>query len=660
MLVITGLATWTYFDSGQLPQPLQVGIISGIVALATLIIAIITRQVTPLPKINSAALWLYLLALAAIAVLIHETGGLSSWFVALWVLASVFASVFGIAGILASLVSAIGYLVVLYTSQELAQTSLIGGVFVATLPVIIGVILWARSVHDESVSTADRSYHELAFQLSQVAGKSEVVINAIADGVLALDSKGTIELINPAAQRIIGWGRQDALTLNYKSVLKLVTSENREVDQMSDPIAKAIANNQREATDTLSLVTNSGKNILISLDVSPVGQPGSGVIVVFRDVTKAKAEEREQAEFISTASHEMRTPVASIEGYLGLVLNPATATIDEKARDFVTKAHESAQHLGRLFQDLLDVTKADDGRLPNDPKAVDVVPFLHTIAQGLKPKADEKQLRFVYKPIPDTDQDTKDKLAGRSLSPVYYANVDNDHLREVVSNLIENAIKYTPSGEVIVDVTSEADKIIISVADTGVGIPKEDQSHLFQKFYRVDNSDTREIGGTGLGLYLCRRLAETMNGRIWVESEYKQGSTFYLEIPRIEHEEATRLIEQASLEAEQQAAEPPAIINLTETAPSTTSQEPAPVEPAAAPPSEPLPPPAPAPQPIAPPQIPQPATPPQPLPSAPAAPSSQIQPLQHRPNTSLADIEANPRQYLQPRDGTVSIPPRQQ
>src|SRR5690606_4513614 len=99
----------------------------------------------------------------------------------------------------------------------------------------------------------------------------------------------------------------------------------------------------------------------VSLVASPVGGPGSGIIIVFRDITKEKAEEREQAEFISTASHEMRTPVASIEGYLGLALNPATAQVDEKARNYITKAHEAAQHLGRLFQDLLDTARAEDG-----------------------------------------------------------------------------------------------------------------------------------------------------------------------------------------------------------------------------------------------------------------------------------------------------------
>jgi hypothetical protein len=177
---------------------------------------------------------------------------------------------------------------------------------------------------------------------------------------------------------------------------------------------------------------------------------------------------------------------------------------------------------------------------------VDVVAFTHDIVEGLRPKAEEKGLRVLFKPQPENDE----KIGERRLNPVYYANVDNDHLREVIANLVENAIKYTPNGDIVVDIGGDNEHIQISFADSGIGIPKEDQSHLFQKFYRVDNSDTREIGGTGLGLYLCRRLVEAMNGRIWLESEYKKGSTFYVEIPRIDHEEATRLIESASIEQE--------------------------------------------------------------------------------------------------------------
>lgn len=133
--------------------------------------------------------------------------------------------------------------------------------------------------------------------------------------------------------------------------------------------------------------------------------------------------------------------------------------------------------------------------------------------------------------------------SGHPLGPIFFVDVDNDHLREVVSNLVENAIKYTRKGNVTIDIAGDATHARLSVHDTGIGIPKEDQVHLFQKFYRVDNSDTRDIGGTGLGLYLCRRLVETMGGRLWLESIYGEGSTFFVEFPRLTHEEAQRKIE---------------------------------------------------------------------------------------------------------------------
>ena len=342
----------------------------------------------------------------------------------------------------------------------------------------------------------------------------------------------------------------------------------------------------------------------------------------------------------------MRTPVASIECYLGLALNPATASIDPKAREFITKAHASAQHLGRLFSDLLDVSKADDSRLKNDPKVVDVVPFIHEIVQGLTPNATEKGLRVVYKPVPDGASLENDP--NRRLNPVLYANVDNDHLREVIQNLIENAIKYTPKGEVVVDVASNETHIVISVTDTGIGIPREDQGHLFQKFYRVDNSDTREIGGTGLGLYLCRRLAETIGGRIWVESEYKHGSTFFVEVPRIEHDEAQRRIEQAGIEAERQAA----IDREREAKEGAVSAVPVPPEvtplvSSALPLPQSLP--VAAPAPVV--QAPQPATP------APLAQPISPAPSGARVNIPITTIESN---TTRDRAGTgIAIPPRQ-
>lgn len=615
-----------------------------VVSAVSLLIASASYLWTPENRITEISLVVYLLFAGTAGTLVATTGGLSSPFISLWMLVTVFAGIFGLWGMLVTFLAGNSYLVIGAVDGKIDEKLLILTVLITWLPVIASYIIWHTKGSRET--TKDKAYHELANELSEVASKSEVVINAIADGVIAVDSRGTIQLINPAAQQITGWGKQDATTLDYKSVLKLVDSKDQELSPANDPVYKVLETNKEAETDALSLVTHSGKKLLVSIVVSPIAQLGSGAIIVFRDITSEKKEEREQAEFISTASHEMRTPVASIEGYLGLALNPNTAQIDDKARDFITKAHESAQHLGRLFQDLLDVSKAEDGRISNNPKVVDVVQFASTIVEGLRPQADAKQLRLLFKPMPDAQEED-----ARHLNPVFYANVDNDHLREIIANLTENAIKYTLKGDVIIDINGDTDHIVISIADSGIGIPTEDIPHLFQKFYRVDNSDTRTIGGTGLGLYLCRRLADVLGGRIWVESRFKQGSTFYLEIPRIDHEEATRLIEAAATESSpklvpqiQTRIQDIVPVSATTARPQQTLTHTTPLRAEAA----------------IEPSVSSTVTSPDARVVAEQLRATAPPPVQppQRPNTPLTSIEANPSQYAQARQPNITVPNR--
>ena len=532
------LYAWARFipTGYQLPIGLSVSdLAAGVAGIGSLIVLILCFWL-PRKHETEIGIFVYLLTVAVAATTIITSGGVISPFLVMWIIVAIFAGFFG-----AIILGMMGLLVILQIIATSIQQGIniqfiIGYLFFGFLPLIFSLVLWVRR------QKTDDNTSSLENKLSAVESKSDVVINAIDDGVLAISKDGNIELINPSAQQIIGWDQGDALGLNWKSVLKLVTSDGKDVEDLENPIAQSLSKNQPTHNDKLFLLTSSEKRILVSIVSSPVGTDGEGIIVVFRDITKEKAEEREQAEFISTASHEMRTPVASIEGYLGLALNPATAHIDEKARDFITKAHESAQHLGRLFQDLLDISKVEDGRMKNNPKIINVNEFLKDIFDGLATKASEKQLNYIF--MPDIVGESKEK----SLQPIFYANIDPDHFREVVSNLIENAIKYTPSGEVVVNVTGDDKQISISVKDSGIGIPAEDIPHLFQKFYRVDNSDTREIGGTGLGLYLSRRLAEAMSGNLRVESKYKEGSTFYLEIPRMSSSEAKQRLESAEAE----------------------------------------------------------------------------------------------------------------
>ena len=532
------LYAWARFipTGYQLPIGLSVSdSAAGVAGIGSLIVLILCFWL-PRRHETGIGIFVYLLTVTVATTTIITSGGVVSPFLVMWIIVAIFAGFFGavILGIMGLLV--ILQIIATSVQQGINIQFIIGYLFFGFLPLIFSLILWVRR------QKTDDNTSSLKNKLSAVESKSDVVINAIDDGVLAISKDGNIELINPSAQQIIGWDQGDALGLNWKSVLKLVTSDGKDVEDLENPIAQSLSKNQPTHNDKLFLLTSSEKRILVSIVSSPVGTDGEGIIVVFRDITKEKAEEREQAEFISTASHEMRTPVASIEGYLGLALNPATAHIDEKARNFITKAHESAQHLGRLFQDLLDISKVEDGRMKNNPKIINVNEFLKDIFDGLATKADEKQLNYIFMP------DIIDEGREKSLQPIFYANIDPDHFREVVSNLIENAIKYTPSGEVVVNVTGDDKQISVSVKDSGIGIPAEDIPHLFQKFYRVDNSDTREIGGTGLGLYLSRRLAEAMSGNLRVESKYKEGSTFYLEIPRMSSSDAKQRLESAEAE----------------------------------------------------------------------------------------------------------------
>jgi PAS domain S-box-containing protein len=382
----------------------------------------------------------------------------------------------------------------------------------------------------------------LAANLRDERLKFEVIVNTIEDGVMLIDSQGDIQLFNPGAAQITGWASSEACGLNTKSVIKLVDAKGIAYEDNVNPLLQVFQQGLAIRENNAQLLTKSDKKIPLSLHVTPlIGDNAmvNAAVVVFRDVAEEKAEEQRRADFISTASHEMRTPVAAIEGYLALALNPKVANVDVKARDYLEKAHISTQHLGQLFQDLLTSAKAEDGRLSSRPVVVEMGAYLEQTANDLKFSAEKKGLfmEFVNGSSRTIDARTGTS-SDRVVQPLYYTFVDPDRLREVVTNLFDNAVKYTDEGKISIGLTGDADVIQFYVRDTGPGIPAEDVPHLFQKFYRVDNSATRTIGGTGLGLFICRKIVELYNGRIWIESDLGKGSTFFINFPRLTPQQA--------------------------------------------------------------------------------------------------------------------------
>ncbi len=416
---------------------------------------------------------------------------------------------------------------------------IIGGLLVVTFSAGYGYFTLKKHKNQKQ-SGADQNVKLKAEQLT-----TETLLGSVADGILVVDTKFRITLINSAGADLVGWRADEAVTLQVGSVLKLSLENGKPMLETNNPFKEVMRAKQAVKT-VLQLTTKDGKRKVISLVVSPVVLPPNyeiaGAVAVMRDISRQHQEELQRAEFISTASHEMRTPVAAIEGYLALAMNDKVSTIDTKARDYLQKAHTSTEHLGKLFQDLLTSAKAEDGRLSSRPLAVEMGAMLEQVTQDLKFGAEKKGLNMEFI-LGSSSGGPIDARVGsnRIVQPLYYVYADPDRLREVIINLFDNAIKYTETGKITIGLTGDAQLVQFFIRDTGPGIPAEDISHLFQKFYRVNNSFTRTQGGTGLGLFICRKIVELYGGRIWVESQISKGSTFYINLPRITSQKAASL-----------------------------------------------------------------------------------------------------------------------
>ncbi len=436
------------------------------------------------------------------------------------------------------------------------STYIIGGV-VALL--VVALTAWGfgryRGKHKGSYQTS-----ELATKLKGEQLKSDIILSAIDDGVVLVDDQQIIGLLNPAGAAMLGWERKEAEGLDWRSVFKFVDSKG-EVKDESGLIQAVFEKGESVHRNDAQLNSKSGKTITVSVTVSPLLREGdriSAAVGIFRDVSEERKQEAQRAEFISTASHEMRTPVAAIEGYLALALNDKVSTVDTRAHGYLEKAHESTRHLGKLFQDLLTSAKAEDGRLSNHPVVLEIGDMLEGLTEDFRFTAEKKGLQMDFTLGAGKTIDASD--SSKVVRPLYYVQADQERLREVITNLFDNAVKYTESGKITIGLTGDKDVVQFYVRDTGHGIPKEDIPHLFQKFYRVDNSATRTIGGTGLGLFICRKIVELYEGRIWVTSEIDKGSTFYINLPRIDTKRAQEL---RATEAEDSTLDP--LASLTKT-----------------------------------------------------------------------------------------------
>ncbi len=483
----------------------------------------------------ASALIMTLLSTLNIILLIIGTGGFESPYFALWLGVIIVAGLFGRR---ATIGATVGTIAVMGLSWS--GTSFNAHFLTEHLPQIIGVMAAAaliefifRDAGKKELKKTDDT-KKLQTQLNQESFKAEALINAMHEGVIVVDAQGQITLMNSAAAYMCGWSTTNSIGLDYHTPIKLSLKAQDGSMQASDPLHQAISTNRAVASNDIFMSSKDGKLVQLAVTATAIpaeeGQAGGGILMM-RDITKQKELERQKDEFISTASHEMRTPVAAIEGYLSLAMNPKVATIDDRARTLLQKAHDSTGHLGSLFRDLLSITKMEDGTKKLPREAVNIADMVKSVVSDMQFVAASKKLSLSIAGLAPAGTATIEQ-------PVYVM-ANPERLREVVMNLIENAIKYTPTGGITVATQGNGQEVSFNVTDTGPGIAAEDQPHLFEKFYRVAKT-AQTVSGTGLGLYLCRSVIESFGGHVTLSSTPGQGSTFGFVLPQLTAEQVSK------------------------------------------------------------------------------------------------------------------------
>jgi PAS domain S-box-containing protein len=352
----------------------------------------------------------------------------------------------------------------------------------------------------------------------RAAGEARAVFYAIADGVLLTDPTGRVTAMNRAMEALSGWTELEARGRPYGDILPVSDDQGNLIPPGERPLARAIATG-RPAGDQgfgVNLESRSGRRVPVSASSAPVLDPRSrvmGAVDVVRDVSQEREIDEVKSALISTVSHELRTPLTLVHGFAELLALRENMT-PQRQRSAAAEILEASRRLGRLIDDLLSVSHMESGRLVIDPRPIDLACVVERVLSPFRAMAARHVLRA--------------KLP----AALPLVRGDPDKVEQVLTNLVGNAIKYSPDGgEVLVSVEHDTEFVQVNVRDQGIGMSPREMSQLFEKFYRVDRDEVRRAGGTGLGLYITKRLVEMHGGGIWAESWPGTGSVFSFTLP---------------------------------------------------------------------------------------------------------------------------------
>ena len=344
--------------------------------------------------------------------------------------------------------------------------------------------------------------------LEQESKRLHSILSYMTDGVLATNRRGQITMINDMAKRQLGVESDEALNQNILELLKI--EDEYELRDLITQSPELMIYSQNVNGEYISLRVRFA---LIRRESGFI----SGLVAVLHDTTEQEKEERERRLFVSNVSHELRTPLTSVKSYLEALDEGALS--EPVAPDFIKVSLDETNRMMRMVTDLLHLSRIDNAPSHLDVELINFTAFITFILNRFdKIRAQDEEKKYeIVRDYPITS---------------VWIEIDTDKMTQVIDNILNNAIKYSPDGgKITVSMKTTDDQMILSISDQGLGIPKEDLPKIFDRFYRVDKARSRAQGGTGLGLAIAKEIVKQHNGFIWAKSEYGKGSTFTIVLP---------------------------------------------------------------------------------------------------------------------------------
>lgn len=363
----------------------------------------------------------------------------------------------------------------------------------------------------------NRKLSEMGRSQKQAIAKADAILRSIGEGVIVFDAAGNVETANQVAEKLLGFSEMQLKRGDYKELVKVTDDKGAPIGPGQRPLSQVIATKKAVST-TLYYTRRNGTPLPVQISIAPIIKNGmfEGAIQVFRDIYREKEIDKSKTEFVSLASHQLRTPLSTISWYAEMLLAGDAGKLSREQARYVDEIYQSNRRMTDLVGSLLNVSRIELGTFSVDPEPTDIVKLAQDTVKDLEPQIFARKINFQEKYDAD----------------IPIIDVDPKLMRMVIENLASNAIKYTPeAGNVTLRLKRHANTTQIIVEDSGLGIPPKQQNKIFSKLFRADNVKTHDTEGTGLGLYLVKSIVDYSGGKVWFTSKENKGTTFFVSMP---------------------------------------------------------------------------------------------------------------------------------